>query len=85
MLCFLFAAMVGSYAQQKTEKQLNKDSIQYDKFGKLLYTVVSQYVDSVDSEDYLVCFCINFLYCLIFFFISFSLFFSCFFLNSSTL
>jgi len=51
MLCFLFAAMVGSYAQQKTEKQLNKDSIQYDKFGKLLYTVVSQYVDSVDSEE----------------------------------
>ena len=50
-LCFLFVAIFGTFAQQKIEKQLNKDSIQYDKFGKLLYTVVSQYVDSVDSEE----------------------------------
>ncbi|MDA9312791.1 S41 family peptidase [Vicingaceae bacterium] len=50
-LCFLFSAMIGTFAQQKNEKRLHKDSLQYDKFGKLLYTVVSQYVDSVDSEE----------------------------------
>ena len=49
--CFLFVAIFGTFAQQKTEKQLNTDSVQYDKFGKLLYTVVNHYVDSVDSEE----------------------------------
>ncbi len=50
-ICLSFCALFGVVAQNSDVGTINKDSIQYDKFGKLLYTVVSQYVDVVDSEE----------------------------------
>ncbi|MFT6166438.1 MAG: carboxyl-terminal processing protease [Vicingaceae bacterium] len=49
--CFSFLALFGTFAQNDASKPINKDSVQYDKFGKLLYTVVTQYVDKVNSEE----------------------------------
>ncbi len=50
-LCLTLFTLFGVFAQNSDNIKLNKDSIQFDKFGKLLYTVVSQYVDKVDSEE----------------------------------
>lgn len=49
-ICLTFIAALSAVAQTNFQEQRVKDSVQYDKFGKLLYTVVSQYVDEVDSE-----------------------------------
>jgi len=50
-LYLTFIALIGGFAQNNGNNAINKDSVQFDKFGKLLYTVVSQYVDEVDSEQ----------------------------------
>jgi carboxyl-terminal processing protease len=50
-ICLTFIAALSVVAQTNFQEQRVKDSVQYDKFGKLLYTVVSQYVDEVDSEE----------------------------------
>ncbi|MFT5666991.1 MAG: carboxyl-terminal processing protease [Vicingaceae bacterium] len=50
-ICLTFIAALSAMAQTNFQEQRVKDSVQYDKFGKLLYTVVSQYVDEVDSEE----------------------------------
>lgn len=49
-LCLIGLTFLGSFAQKNESQEINQDSIQFDKFGKLLYTVVTQYVDKVDSE-----------------------------------
>ena len=49
-LCLIGLTFLGSFAQKNESREINQDSIQFDKFGKLLYTVVTQYVDKVDSE-----------------------------------
>lgn len=46
----IFLSSVISFAQSDFKSAVTKDSIQNDKFQKLLFTVVSQYVDQVDSE-----------------------------------
>lgn len=51
ILSVLLLSSLITIAQSKKETSLNTDSVQFDKFGKLLYTVVSQYVDEVDSEE----------------------------------
>lgn len=50
-ICLTFIAVLSVVAQTNFQEQRVKDSVQHDKFGKLLYTVVSQYVDEVDSEE----------------------------------
>ena len=49
-ISLILISFIGTFAQENNDIALNKDSVQFDKFGKLLYTVVSQYVDVVDSE-----------------------------------